>query len=175
MMKGLLDRCLNRENALDQVRAKAEQTEEELGQLHKWKSNMEKKLELSEQARKELEQKMDEASSVLEKKEKEIKALKEEIRLAKEVAVQEYRDSDSLLSELADSFLQGSDDSLRQIKKVYPELDVSMIKVDDQGQTSAIPVASENTEDLFGDETAQGDGESAMSKEVPDANPKKVD
>ena len=175
MMKGLLDRCLNRENALDRVLAKAEQTEEELGQLHKWKSNMEKKLELSEQARKELEQKMDEASSVLEKKEKEIKALKEEIRLAKEVAVQEYRDSDSLLSELADSFLQGFDDSLRQIKKVYPELDVSMIKVDDQGQTSAIPVASENTEDLFGDETAQGDGESAMPKDVQSADPKNVD
>ena len=174
-MKGLLDRCLNRENALDRVRAKAEQTEEELGQLHKWKSNMERKLELSEQARKELEQKTDEVSSVLEKKEKEIKALKEEIRLAKEVAVQEYRDSDSLLSELADSFLQGFDDSLRQVKKIYPELDVSMIKVDDQGQTSAIPVASENTEDLFGDETAQGDGESAMPKEVPDADPKNVD
>ena len=98
MMKELLDRCLNRENALDRVRAKAEQTEEKLGQLHKWKSNMVKKLELSEQARKELEQKTDEVSSVLEKKEKEIKALKEEIRLAKEVAIQEYRDSDSLLS-----------------------------------------------------------------------------
>ena len=175
MMKGLLDRCLNRESTLDRVRAKAEQTEEELGQLHKWKSNMEKKLELSEKARKELKQKTDEASSVLEKKEKEIQALKEEIRLAKEVAVQEYRDSDSLLSELADSFLQGFDDLLRQIKKVYPELDVSMIKVDDQGQTSAIPVDSENTEDLFGDETAQGDGESAMPKDVPDADPKNVD
>ena len=136
---------------------------------------MEKKLELSEQVRKELEQKTDEASTVLQKKEKEIKALKEEIRLAKEVAVQEYRDSDSLLSELADSFLQGFDDSLRQVKKIYPELDVSMIKVDDQGQTSAIPVASENTEDLFGEEAAQGDGESAVPKEVPVADPKKAD
>ena len=56
MMKGLLDRCLNRESTLDRVRAKAEQTEEELGQLHKWRSNMEKKLELSEKARKELEE-----------------------------------------------------------------------------------------------------------------------
>ena len=87
MMKGLLDRCLNHESTLDRVRAKAEQTEEELGQLHKWKSNMEKKLELCEQARKELEQKTDEASMTLEKKEKEIQELKEEIRRAKEVAV----------------------------------------------------------------------------------------
>ena len=136
---------------------------------------MEKKLELSEKARKELEQKSVEALTVIEKKEEEINELKEEIRHVKEVAVKEYRDSDSLLSELADSFLQGFDDSLRQVKKAYPELDLSMIKVDDQGQTSAIPVASENKEDLFGDETAQGDGESAVSKDVPDADPKKVD
>ena len=40
---------------MDRVRAKAEQTKEELGQLYKWKSTMEKKLDLSEQARKELE------------------------------------------------------------------------------------------------------------------------
>ena len=72
---------------MDRVRAKAEQTEEELGQLHKWKSNIEKKLELSKKARKELEQKTDEASTVLEKREKEIQELKEEIRHAKEVAV----------------------------------------------------------------------------------------
>ena len=170
-----MDRCLNRENTLDRVRAKAEQTEEELGQLHKWKSNMEKKLELSEQARKELEQKADDTLTALEMKEKEIQELKEEIRRTKEVAVQEYHDSDSLLSELADSFLQGFDDLLRQIKKVYPELDVSMVKVDDQGQTSAIPVTSENTEDLFGDEAAQGDGESAMPKDVQSADPKNVD
>ena len=50
-----MDRCLNREAALERVRAKAEQTEDELGQLHKWKSTMEKKFDLSEQARKELE------------------------------------------------------------------------------------------------------------------------
>ena len=55
MMKGLMDRCLNREAALERVWAKVEQTEDELGQLHKWKSTMEKKFDLSEQARKELE------------------------------------------------------------------------------------------------------------------------
>ena len=48
MMKGLMDWCLNRETALERVRAKAEQTEDELGQLNKWKSTMEKKFELLE-------------------------------------------------------------------------------------------------------------------------------
>ena len=58
--------------------------------------------------------------------------MKEKLRQAKEVAVREYRDSDALLGELRGSFLQGFDDALRQVKKAYPELDVSMINVNDQ-------------------------------------------
>ena len=121
-------RCLNREAALECVRAKAEQTEDELGQLHKWKSTMEKKFDLSKKARKKLKQKTDEAMKALEVNEKEIQDLKERIGQTKEVAVREYRDFDALLGELADSFLQGFDDSLHQIKRAYPDLDVSMIK-----------------------------------------------
>ena len=109
----------------------------------------------------------------MEVKEKEIQDLKEKLYQAKEVVVREYRDSDTLLGELGDSFLQGFDDALRQVKKAYPELDVSMINVDDQCQTSALPVASENTNDLFAKEVAQGDGESAPVKNVQDADPKK--
>ena len=50
-----MDRCLNREVALEHMRAKAEQMVGELGQLSKWKSTMEKKFDLSEQVRKEIE------------------------------------------------------------------------------------------------------------------------
>ena len=92
--------------------------------------------------------------------------MKEKLRQAKEVAVQEYRDSDALLGELGGSFLQGFDDALRQIKKAYPELDVSMINGNDQDQTSALPVASKNTDDLFAEEAVQGDGESVPAKNV---------
>ena len=67
-----MDRCLNREAALERVRVKAEQTEDELGQLNKWKSTMEKKFDLSEQVRKDLEQKTDEVRKALEVKDKEI-------------------------------------------------------------------------------------------------------
>ena len=49
-----MDQCLNHEVALERVRAKSEQTEDELDQLNKWKSTIEKKFELSEQVRKEL-------------------------------------------------------------------------------------------------------------------------
>ena len=98
--------------------------------------------------------------------------MKEKLRQAKEVAVREYRDSDALLGELGGSFLQGFDDALRQVKKAYPELDVSMINVNDQDQTSTLPVASENTDDLFGEDAVQGDGESVLVKNVQDADPK---
>ena len=173
MMKGLMDRCLNREAALERVRAKAEQTEDELGQLHKWKSTMKKKFDLSEQSRKELEQRTKEVGKALEAKDKEIKDLKEKLRQAKEDAVREYWDSDALLRELGGSFLQGFDDALRQLKKAYPDLDVSMININDQDQTSALPVASENTDNLFGDDVVQGDGESVPSKDAQVADPKK--
>ena len=122
--------------------------------------------------RKELEQKTDEARKALEVKDKEIQDLKEKLRQAKEVVVREYHDSDALLAELGDSFLQGFDDALRQFKKAFPTLDVSMINVDNQAQTSAMLVASENTDDLFAEEAAQGDGESAQAKNVQDADPK---
>ena len=92
---------------------------------------MEKKFDLSEQARKELEQKTDEAGKALENKEKEIQDLKETLCQAKEVAVREYRDSDALLGELGSSFLLGFDDALRQVQRAYPKLDVSMITVND--------------------------------------------
>ena len=62
---------------------------------------------------------------------------------------------------------------LRQVKKAYPALDVSMVNIDDQAQTSAMPVASENTDDLFAEEAAQGDGKSALAKNVQDADSKK--
>ena len=170
-----MDRCLNREAALERVRSKLGKTEEELSQLHKWKATMEQKFELSEKTREELEQRTEEARKALKGKDNEIKDLKKKLRQAREDAVNEYRDSEALLKELGGSFLQGFDDALRQIKKAYPDLDVSMITVSDQDQTSVMPVASENTDDLFGDDAVQGDGESVPAKNVPDSEPKNVD
>ena len=65
MMKGLMGRCLKNEAALEHVRSKAEQTEDELNQLQSWKTTMEKKFELLERERKELEQSVGEAKKAL--------------------------------------------------------------------------------------------------------------
>ena len=130
---------------------------------------MEKKFELSEKLRKELEQSIEEAKKTLEGKEKEIQELKDGLRQAKEVAVREYHDSDALLSELGDSFLQGFDDALRQVKMPYPNLDISNIKVEDQAQTSVMFVASDDTDDLFNEVDNLGDEESAPTWPVTES------
>ena len=127
MMKGLMGWYLKHEATLERVRTKAKQTEDELNQLRSWKTKMKKIFELSERVRKDLEESTEEAKKTLEVKEKEIQDLKDGLRQAKEVAVHEYRDFDALLSELGDSFLQGFDDALHQVKKAFLDLDVSNI------------------------------------------------
>ena len=131
MMKGLMGRCLKHEVTLERIRSKAGQTEDELNQLRSWKTKMEKKFDLSKKVRKELGQSTKDAKKTLEGKEKEIQDLTDGLRQVKEAAVREYRDSDALLLELGDSFFQGFDDALRQIKKAYLDLDISNIKVED--------------------------------------------
>ena len=84
------------------------------------------------------------------------------------MAVIEYRDSDALLLELGDSFLQGFDDALCQVKKAYPDLDISNIKMEDQAQTSVLPVASDDTDDLFAEVDGLGKGESAPALPITD-------
>ena len=51
MTKGLMDRALHHETALERVRDKARLEEEELLELKNWKVVTEKKLKLAEQAR----------------------------------------------------------------------------------------------------------------------------
>ena len=74
------------------------------------------------------------------------------------MAVREYRDSDALLLELGDSFLQEFDNALCQVKKAYPNLDFSNIKVEDQAQTSVMPIASDDADDFFAEVDGLGDG-----------------
>ena len=113
MMKGLRGRCLSHETALERVRAKANSMEDELSRLKAWRTGMEKKLACSEQARVEREKQMELLRKVLEDKEKGIADTKNQLHQAKEEAVREYRDSDALLSELGESFVEGFDDALR--------------------------------------------------------------
>ena len=145
MTKGLMDRALHHETALERVREKARLADEELLELKNWKVVTEKKLKLAEQARDEYQRMTEELKTVLEDKE-------DELRLAKEKAVQEYRDSDALLTELGTSYIDGFDDALRQAKALYPKFDFLAVNINIAEGISVQPDASDDTADLFAEE-----------------------
>ena len=105
----------------------------------------EKKLKLAEEARDEHQRTVEELKAVLEDKE-------DELRLAKEKAVQEYRDSDALLTELGSSYTDGFEDALRQAKALYPKFDFSSVDINVAEGMSVQPDASDDTADLFAEE-----------------------
>ena len=142
MVKGLMGRCLHHETTLDRLRDKAKATEEELQQLKTWKVAQEKKFKMLETDRNELYKLTEEMRLIIQDKE-------QEVRLAKETAVQEYRDSDALMSELGDSYNDGFDEAIRQVKALHPNLDVSSVNVNAPEITSTRPADSENTDELF--------------------------
>ena len=145
MTKGLMDRALRNETALERVRDQARVTEEELLELKNWKVVMEKKLKLAEEARDEHQRTVEELKAVLEDKE-------DELRLAKEKAVQEYRDSDALLTELGSSYTDGFEDAFRQAKALYPKFDFSAVDINVAEGMSVQPNASDDTADFFAEE-----------------------
>ena len=87
----------------------------------------------------------EELKTVLEDKEN-------ELRLAKEKAVQEYRDSDALLTELGTSYNDGFDNALRQAKALYPKFDFSAVNINVAEGMSVQPDASDDTAELFAEE-----------------------
>ena len=105
----------------------------------------EQKLKLAEQARDEYQRMTEDLKTVLEDKE-------DELRLAKKKAVQEYRDSDALLTELGTSYNDGFDDALRQAKALYPKFDFSAVNINIAEGMSVQPDASDDTAELFAEE-----------------------
>ena len=145
MTKGLMDRSLHHEMALERVREKAKLAEEELFELKNWKVVTEQKLKLVEQARDEYQNMMEGLKKILEDKEN-------DLRQAKKRAVQEYRDSDALLSELEVSYNDGYDDALRQAKALYPKLVFSSVNIKVAEATFVHLDLSDDTNELFAEE-----------------------
>ena len=75
-----------------------------------------------------------------------------EVRQAQEVVVLEYRDSDAPISELGVFYNNDFDDTFRQVKALYPELDVSSVNISVPEQTSIHPAQTEDTNELFEDD-----------------------
>ena len=145
MTKGLMDRSLHNEMVLERVHEKAKLAEEELFELKNWKVVTEQKLKLAEREKDEYQKMTEELRKVLEDKEN-------DLRQAREKAVQEYRDSDALISELGVSYNDGFDDALRQAKALYPKLDFSSVNITVAEATSVHPNLSDDTNKLFAEE-----------------------
>ena len=69
MTKGLMDRSLHHEMALERAREKAKLAEEELFELKNWKVVTEQKLKLAERAWDEYQKMMEELKNIMEDKE----------------------------------------------------------------------------------------------------------
>ena len=145
MTKGLMDQSLHQELVLERVREKAKLAEEELFELRNWKVVTKQKLKLVERARDEYQKMTEELKKALEDKEN-------DVRQAREKAVQEYRDSDALISELGVCYNDGFDDALHQAKALYPKLDFSSVNITIAEATSVHPNLSDDTNELFAEE-----------------------
>lgn len=71
--------------------------------------------------------------------------------------IREYRDSEAYLMELDSTYADDFDDCLRQVKASFPKLDLSHVLIDAQAQTSAQPVHSESTDELFANDALAND------------------
>ena len=69
---------------------------------------------------------------ILKDKEAKISEAENQLRHAKDAAINEYRDSDDLLRELSGSFADGFDDCKCQVKVSFLDLDLSHINIDAQ-------------------------------------------
>ena len=95
MTKGLMDRSLHHEMALERVREKAKLAEEELFELKNWKVVTEQKLKLAERARDEYHKMTEELIKVLEDKEIDLRQAKEEPSSNIVIPMPSYQSSES--------------------------------------------------------------------------------
>ena len=115
----------------------------------------------------------------MEELKKTLKNKEKEVRQAKEVVVLEYHASDAFISELRVSYNDDFDDALRQVKALYPELDVSSVNISVPEQTSIHPAQSEDTNELFGDDvpvtnapvdlTVEGESKDKKARQVKES------
>ena len=129
-MKGLMDRCASYETVLGHLREKVEAREMKLQELMAWKEVQVNKLNLTGKLLEKSEVQVKALKEILKDKEKEILEAKIQLRQAKENAIREYHDFDTLLKELGGFFANEFDDCFRQVKTSFPNLDLSHISID---------------------------------------------
>ena len=125
-----MDRCASYETMLGHLREKVEAREMKLQELMAWKEVQVNKLNLTGKLLEKSEVQVKALKEILKDKEKEILEAKIQLRQAKENAIREYHDFDTLLKELGGFFADEFDDCFRQVKTSFPNLDLSHISID---------------------------------------------
>ena len=125
-----MDRCASYETMLGHLREKVEAREMKLQELMAWKEVQVNKLNLTGKLLEKSEVQVKALKEILKDKEKEILEAKIQLRQAKEDAIREYHDFDTLLKELGGFFADEFDDCFRQVKTSFPNLDLSHISID---------------------------------------------
>ena len=85
---------------------------------------------------KEVRGKLEEADYQKEKLQHEVMALREKVETAGTNTVQKFKASQSFINSCANYYGTGFDDCLKQVASVFPELDLSGITMDDEGDGS---------------------------------------
>lgn len=169
MMKGLMDCCVSQEMVVGRLRETLGAKEMELQELMAWKEIQVEKLDLAKKLLKESEAQAEALKKILKDKEGVIKDAKDKLCQAKEDAIMEYHDFDTLLKELSGSFADGFDDCFRQVKVSFSDLDLSHISIKAQPRTLAHPVYSEGIDELFVDNSTpepQGGEETTLKDQA---------
>ena len=125
-----------------------------------WKEVQVNKFDLTKKLLEESEAQVQALKEILKDKESEISEAKSQLHQAKEDAVREYGNSNTLLKELGVFFADNFDDYFCQVKVSFLDLDLSHVSINAQAQTVAQPIYSEGTNKLFAKETnldPQGD------------------
>ena len=132
-----------------------------------WKEVQVNKFDLTKKLLEESEAQVQALKEILKDKESEISEAKSQLRQAKEDAVQEYHNFDTLLKELGVFFADNFDDYFCQVKVSFLDLDLSHVSINAQAQTPAQPIYSEGTNELFAKKTnldPQGDVDTSFCK-----------
>ena len=61
----------------------------------------------------------------------------------------EFRNSDGFLTELSDCYDNEFQECLRQVKSLYPDLDMSQVSLDNVAQTPARTIDHEGTDEIL--------------------------
>ena len=85
---------------------------------------------------KEVRGKLEEADRQVEKLQQEVTALCEKVGTVGTDTVWEFKASQSFIDSCAEYYGTGFDDCLKQVASVFPELDLSGITMDDEGDSS---------------------------------------